>query len=69
MKIAIVFGDNDYHSTFRGVLYALEGAYKYNLGCVTEKNFNNKEYILRMINELSPGCYMTWQNNSSPKKE
>lgn len=68
MKIAIIFGDNDYHSTFRGVLYALHGAYKYNLGSHKEDNFNDKDYVLDMINELSLGCNIAWQNSHNPDK-
>ena len=55
-KIAIKFGDNDFHSTFKGVLSMLFDAFKY------DKLPNNKEKLCWIINQLSPIAYITHQN-------
>ncbi len=57
MKIAIKFGDNDFHSTFRAVLEVLHSAYKYN-----DSISLDKERLCFMINTLSPILYLTHQN-------
>lgn len=56
MKIAIKFRDNDFHSTFRGVLAVLFDAYKY------DTLPTDKVKLCWMINSLSPIIYVTHQN-------
>lgn len=57
MKIAIKFGDNDFHSTFRAVLEVLHSSFKYNGSLPMDK-----EKLCFMINTLSPILYLTHQN-------
>lgn len=56
-KIGIKFGDNDFHSTFTGVLSIFKEAYIYN----SDMNFT-KEQILELINRLSYTSYIMFQN-------
>lgn len=56
-KIAIKFGDNDFHSTFKGVLAMLFDAFKYQ-GELPE----DKQKLCFIINKLSPIAYITHQN-------
>lgn len=65
MKIAIIFGDNDFHSTFRGVLRTLLDAYNYRLGSHHELPLD-KSSLLRIINESSIGHYLSYQLNTWP---
>lgn len=64
MKIAIKFGDNDFWSTFHGVLNVINEAYIYKLGSHDEIDVTDKERLCKMINELSFGCYITRQNGN-----
>jgi len=58
MKIAIKFGDNDFINTFNPLMETLFKAWEYN-GSLP----NNKEQLLILINSLSFGFYMAFQNN------
>ena len=68
MKIAIRFGDNDFHSTFFGVLKTINEGLKYNSGCYDELKIEANEQIREtltiIINELSLGCYLSWQHGN-----
>lgn len=57
MKILIRFGDNDFWSTFHGVLAIFLEAWQHN-----EKNDFTKKQICEIINETSLGVYMVRQN-------
>ena len=57
MKIAILFGDNDFYNCFCGVLEAFRDAYKKN------RNISqDKEQLCKIINEMSYGMYLLYQN-------
>ena len=58
MKIAIQFGDNDFHSCFCGVLRTLLNAYRY-----TETLPTDKTVLKNIINGLSTSCYLLFQND------
>tara|TARA_R110000737_G_scaffold114686_1_gene147611 strand:+ start:49 stop:441 length:393 start_codon:yes stop_codon:yes gene_type:complete len=60
MKIAIKYGDNDFHSTFLGVLATLRDAYGFG---GNENLTESKENLTFIINELSLGIYMSHQNH------
>lgn len=64
MKIAIKFGDNDFYNTFKGVLETLNGAYKW-----TDRLPVKKAELCKMINEISYGCYLLYQNQFSYNDE
>lgn len=57
MKIAIKFGDNDFHSTWFPIMETLKSAYDYN-GELPQ----TKEELLIIINNLSCGFYLAFQN-------
>ena len=71
MKIGIKFGDNDFHSTFTGVLIALNESIIYNEGSHGEVKIisENREIITSFINELSYGMYMIRQSNNGIPSE
>lgn len=56
MKIAIKFGDNDFHATFRGVLWFILIGWKYNRVELTKAEY------LNIINECSATAYKLFQN-------
>lgn len=58
MKLMICFHDNDFGNTFRGVLVTLVSA------LVWDKRIElfTKEQWLSVINEISFGSYILWQN-------
>ena len=64
MKIAIKFGDNDFYNCFTGVLKTLLEAYKW-----TDKLPTDKEKLCMIINEISYGCYLLFQNQFSYNDE
>jgi len=57
MKIAIKFGDNDFSSTFIGVLETIFEIYKYNEVEPTKKQ------LVKLINEISYGIYIARQHD------
>jgi hypothetical protein len=57
MKIAILFGDNDFYHTFYGVLEAIKNARKRNSSIIEDK-----VELCKIINELSYGMYRLYQN-------
>ena len=57
MKIAIKFGDNDFYNCFSGVLKTILEAYKW-----TESLPKDKTHLCKIINEISYGCYLLYQN-------
>ena len=57
MKIAIKFGDNDFHSTWYPVMETLKQAFDYN-GSLPQ----TKEKLLIIINKISYGFYLAFQN-------
>lgn len=59
MKIAIHFGDNDFHSCFCGILRTLLNAYRY-----TEQLPNNKTILKNIINNMSESHYLLFQHDS-----
>lgn len=64
MKIAIKFGDNDFYNCFTGVLKTLYEAYKWQ-----DKLPEDKEKLCKIINEISYGCYLAFQNQFSYNDE
>jgi hypothetical protein len=64
MKIAIKFGDNDFYNCFTGVLKTLLEAYKWN-----DKLPVKKDELCIIINEISYGCYLAFQNQFSYNEE
>jgi hypothetical protein len=64
MKIAIKFGDNDFYNSFTGVLKTLLEAYKWQ-----DKLPEDKEKLCKIINEISYGCYLLFQNQFSYNEE
>jgi hypothetical protein len=68
MKIAITIRDNDFWSTYCGVLTILNDVYKTNLGSRDEWDMTNKEVfkdmLMTKIDEISYGCYLLYQNGS-----
>lgn len=64
MKIAIKFGDNDFYNCFYGVLETIKNARKWN-NKVTE----NKEELCKIINEISYGLYLLYQNSFEYNEE
>lgn len=58
MKIAINFGDNDFGNCFLGVLRTLNNAYNYTGYLPTDK-----DKLVKIINDLSPICYVLFQND------
>ena len=64
MKIAIRFHDNDFGITFHIVLETLLSAYDWD-----NKLPTNKELLLKIINEISYGCYLAGQNQFEYNEE
>ena len=64
MKIAIKFGDNDFHATFLGVLKTLLEIWEYRRGSHYELT-TDKPALVEMINELSLGHYLARQLTKS----
>ena len=64
MKIAIKFGDNDFYNCFTGVLKTVLEAYKWQGGMVLDK-----ARFCMIINEISYGCYLLFQNQFSYNEE
>ena len=58
MKIAIKFGDNDFYNCFYGVLETIKNARKWN-----DKVTEDKEQLCKIINEISYGLYLLYQNS------
>lgn len=57
MKIAIKFGDNDFYGTFHGVLQTILSAKAFK-GRMVE----DKEQLCEIINQISYGMYLLYQN-------
>ena len=57
IKIAIIFGDNDFRNTFHGVLNFLYDAFKHTGSLPTDKR-----KLQFLINSISSICYVTHQN-------
>lgn len=57
IKIAIIFGDNDFRNTFYGVLNFLYDAFKHTGSLPTDKS-----KLQFLINSISPICYVSHQN-------
>jgi hypothetical protein len=57
MKIAIKFGDNDFYNCFTGVLKTLLNAYRHTGTLPTDK-----EQLCEIINQISYGHYLLFQN-------
>lgn len=57
MKVAILFGDNDFSNTFIPLLTHLNLAY-HHYGKLPE----DKETLVKFINELAPNMYLLFQN-------
>lgn len=64
MKIAIKYGDNDFYNCFTGVLKTILEAYKWQGGMVLDK-----ARLCIIINEISYGCYLLFQNQFSYNEE
>lgn len=64
MKIAIKFGDNDFYNCFYGVLETIKNARKWN-----EKVTEDKELLCKIINEISYGTYLLYQNSFEYNEE
>ena len=64
MKIAIKFGDNDFYNCFYGILETIKNARKWNDN-VTE----NKDELCNIINEISYGLYLLYQNSFEYNEE
>lgn len=58
MEIAIKFGDNDFYNCFYGVLETIKNARKWN-----DKVTEDKEQLCKIINEISYGLYLLYQNS------
>lgn len=57
MKLAIKFRDNDFFYCFYGVLEAIKNSWEFN-----NELPENKELLCKMINEISYGMYLLYQN-------
>ena len=64
MKIAIKFGDNDFYNTFEGVLQTLNAAFKW-----YGKLPKDKGKLCVVINNISYGCYLLFQNQFDYNEE
>jgi len=64
-KLAIRFGDNDFGNCFRGLLKTLSNAYKYNNRAI----ITDKQKLCLIINELSYGHYLLFQNQFEYNEE
>lgn len=64
MKIAIKFGDNDFYNCFYGILETIKNAAKWN-----NKITQNKEQLCKIINEISYGLYLLYQNSFKYNEE
>lgn len=64
MKIAIKFGDNDFYNCFYGVLETIKNAREWN-----KKVTEDKELLCKIINEISYGTYLLYQNSFEYDKE
>ena len=64
MKIAIKFGDNDFHSCFCGILTAIRDSVEYK-----QKPITNKNHLCKIINELSYSMYLLYQNRFEYNEE
>lgn len=62
MKLAIKFGDNDFTSTFEGVLKAFNEAYIHNEGSHKELDYTNKKNIAYIINNMSYAFFLMRQH-------
>lgn len=67
MKIAILFGDNDFYNCFYGVLEAIKNASFWSNDCV--KKIENKEYLCLVINQISYGIYLLYQEHQSKEEK
>jgi hypothetical protein len=64
MKIAIKFGDNDFYNCFYGVLETIKNAIKWN-----DKVTTDREQLCKIINEISYGLYLLYQNSFEYNEE
>lgn len=64
MKIAIVFGDNDYYNTHINLMKLLNDAIQW-----TGELPTDKDKLCFLLNELSAGMYMLFQHTSKHKSE
>lgn len=58
VKIAIRFGDNDFHSTWKGVLETFAQAFMYSATDIMK----DKEAVVEAINKLSYPCFFLFQH-------
>lgn len=63
-KIGIEFGDNDFHSCFTGVLEVLYNTSKSSESNESRGSFEDltKEQICIIVNQISYGMYLLYQN-------
>lgn len=64
MKIAIKFYDNDFYQCFYGVLETIKNARKWN-----DKVTMDKDQLCKIINEISYGIYLLYQNSFEYNEE
>ena len=64
MKIAIKFCDNDFYQCFYGVLETIKNARKWN-----DKVTMDKDQLCKIINEISYGIYLLYQNSFEYNEE
>lgn len=60
MKIAIVFGDNDYYNTHINLMKLLNDAIQW-----TDELPTDKDKLCFLLNDLSAGMYMLFQHTSA----
>lgn len=61
LKLGIRFANNDYYLTMRGILMTLFIASE--MGTLNAREFlKNKQHVQLIINQLSYGCYLAFQN-------
>tara|TARA_R110000868_G_scaffold14426_3_gene67144 strand:+ start:9744 stop:10109 length:366 start_codon:yes stop_codon:yes gene_type:complete len=70
-QLAIKFKDNDFHSTFTGVLGILKDVmyYRESEKASFEHNLRDKQWLADVINSLSPIAYQLYQSNDMNKRE
>ncbi len=64
MKIAIKFGDNDFFNCFYGILETIKNAREWN-----NETTECKDELCKIINEISYGIYLLYQNSFKYNKE
>ena len=64
MKIAIKFGDNDFYNCFYGILETIKNA-----ECWNNNITRDKEKLCKIINQISYGIYLLYQNSFEYNEE